>query len=125
MRPQLHHQLGLEGEGGGSSPPRALGGPPRSLTSGLTAGARFLNYAFVVFGALPYVALLGRPGWLAAQRILHSHGRGRGAKVRLAAFHGGHAGTGFLGLRVDDGVDSFRCTFTLSREPGLHTWVGR
>lgn len=111
MRPQLHHQLGLEGEGGGSSPPRALGGPPRSLTSGLSAGARFLNYAFVVFGALPFVALLGRPaglaGWLAAQRIPHSHGRGRGARVCLAPVHDGHAGTGFLGLRVDDGVDSF------------------
>ena len=40
------------------------------------------------------------------RRFLRSHGRRRGARVRLAA-HDRHAGAGFLGLGVDDDVDSF------------------
>ena len=108
----------------GPHSPHALGQQPVTPIADTWAFRwhQFFQYAFVMFGPRLGVALLERPetaqlfgllhyvglweGVQRCRRVLHSHGRWRCARTHLA-LHDAHAGMGFLGLRVDDGVDRF------------------
>jgi hypothetical protein len=103
--------------------PRALGRPPRSQASGASStGSAGARPGGALFGSrarcsarLSYLPCcnmeayggFGEGRGSAARCVLRSsHERPYGVRARLET-HDRHAGAGFLGLRVDDGVGSF------------------